>query len=342
MSEECPCFASDHWTDGFIWGCGAKYSLHSVRLAISDLPCSLIDSLITKLEDMGFETQLLEMPNFLTKQTDLKLEMVSQDPIFDNLPKFRLRRILPTHPELFIDGFLLSRLFSARKRSKVGEDGFSFDFIRLRVRCDENVSNIMKILMRRGVQYEEAKGRGVLEINAASFDVEPFATYVSAMKREYEQFGGELEDGEQLIEDMEREILERKERTSNKVEGALIERGSEAIVHPALSEDELSLLKYLSKRDRSADDLERFFGRDYENLLRRLRESGVTVNKPWGQRYSLFMERRKCRTCGATFIAIEGFDPKSRDLCDLCSRSVTGVRPDPQLHPYSDFKLNGT
>lgn len=238
MEDEHPRFTGNDWLDGIIWGCAAKETKCSAKLALSDVPFPIIERICGELERLELEVDFVETPNAITRQVDLRLIVASVDPIFSDLPKYSMRRMLATHPAEFIDGFILVRISPFRKR-ECGADSSEFDVsdLRLRVRPGNDRDAISEILENRAVEYRCL--HRIFEIDPGCCNKHPFDTYMEGLTSEFHHFGAEVGDDESLLEQMEDWIRERQRRERQRIneEGRDVAPSAEHGVNETLDEE---------------------------------------------------------------------------------------------------------
>lgn len=198
---ENPTFTGNSWLDGIIWSKGVKKSKSRINIYVDNLPYPLIDEIVNSFDELEFETDLDELFFKTTREQQLFMIVVSPIPIFENLPSFKERRILKTHPKDFLEGFLIARLRIFKKRR--GTLAYTLRVIDIGIR--ENIEDILDYL---GVEYRLQNTK--IEIDRNSYDIPPFDKYLEMLEKEKKElFISEL-DVDKITSDIVNEIMSKQ------------------------------------------------------------------------------------------------------------------------------------
>ena len=99
-------FTGYPFLDGLIFAAGVPRNRFTIMITVSYLPLKTVQKIEDKFNEIGYEAGCVEIPNANTKQSDLRIQAVGSNPIFNVLPVYRERRLnMDETPKEFIEGF---------------------------------------------------------------------------------------------------------------------------------------------------------------------------------------------------------------------------------------------
>jgi len=185
--------------DGMLFGNGVPKNRSSVLIRASELPSSIVEKIQQEFEVAGFQTGVVEIPNAMTKQMDLRITVMGPSPIFTNksLPRLSERRIDPQNvPIEFIVGFFFVST-DVKIKGFATRPNLEKDSLRITTKLPkETVIEMLSIL---GVEeYLEIGANIYLEVGM--FDkIQPFEEIYSEYKKETKAFASYLPSKEDVL-----------------------------------------------------------------------------------------------------------------------------------------------
>lgn len=193
--------------DGMIFGNGVPKNRTRVLIRAAELPSSIVEKIQQEFEDAGFQTGVVEIPNAMTKQMDLRISVIGPSQIFTNksLPRLSERRIDPQNvPIEFIVGFFFVST-DVKIKGYATRPILEKDALRITTKLPkETVIEMLSIL---GVEeYLEIGNNIYLEVGM--FDkIQPFEELYNEYKDEVKEFESSQPSREDLLGETINDIL---------------------------------------------------------------------------------------------------------------------------------------
>lgn len=98
-------FTGDKWLDGFIFAFGSPKNKKCVIIDVSNAPIPIIGKIERKLIKLGYDVDIREVFNQLTKQYNLKMYGYGTEPIFKDMVRYSDRRLTYDEDIEYLNGF---------------------------------------------------------------------------------------------------------------------------------------------------------------------------------------------------------------------------------------------
>jgi hypothetical protein len=204
--------------DGMLFGNGVPKTKTSVLIRAAELPSSIVDKIQAEFDEAGFQTGVVELPNALTKDIDLRIFVSGPSPIFTQkvLPRISERRIDPQNvPIEFIVGFFFVSTDVKLKELAKTRPNFDKDALRITTKLPKEV--VVEMLSMLGIEEYYEIGNNIYLEEGMFERIQPFEEIYSEYKKESKAFAsyvGTKEDMlaakiDELMGEMDGQIVEQ-------------------------------------------------------------------------------------------------------------------------------------
>jgi len=207
-------FTGYPYLDGIIFGSGVPRNKQCVLINVSYCPFSIVEEIEKKFDEIGYDAGCQEVPNNMTKETDLRIFATGPYPIYTTktLPRFRERRlIIDETPIDFLYGmFTVSSKVKLAKYSK--KPNFQKDAILIRSALP--IEDILQLLLRIDIEEYRIFANHVLLERDIFLGKKPFENIYQEYLKEDKIFGVDLTKEEIMatrMKEMEKEIWDEPE-----------------------------------------------------------------------------------------------------------------------------------
>lgn len=216
-------FTGYPWLDGIIFAAASPKNSYSVRINVSCLPAVIVEKIEDAFNEIGFEAGCIEVPNAITKNIDLRIEVIGPSPLFNTVPRFRERRLdLDNIPKEFIKG-----LFTVSIKVKMGKysnkPNFKGDGIMIRSSLPEE--DILQLLAILGIEEYRIFIHHIYLDRDIFEDKEPFEEIYQEFVKEDKDFSSYHPSKEHIldrrIKELTKKILLHKVPKSDKTDMSL-------------------------------------------------------------------------------------------------------------------------
>jgi hypothetical protein len=196
-------FTGYPYLDGIIFGAGVPRNKNCVLINLSYCSFTIIEEIENKFNEIGYDAGCQEVPNGMTKETDLRLFATGPHPIYTtkSLPRFRERRlIIDETPIDFLYGF-----FTVSSKVKLvkytNKKNYTKDSIMIRSALP--IEDILQLLHRLEVSEYRMFSNHVLLERDMFLEKKPFEKIYQEFLKEDKLFGVDMTKSEIMVARME-------------------------------------------------------------------------------------------------------------------------------------------
>ena len=206
-AQKCPKFTGHMQIDGFIWGAGARDGSR-INVRVNDLPYPLIMRMQKQFSILGYETELYDGPNAISREQDLKLRIHGVHVPKSALPRFVERKITSIYPSAFLEGFIQSRISVTPNGRRCHPSLPLCHTLRLKIAAGQDAAELSNYLTKVGIVHLPPRGK-LIEISPLSSGREPFRTFFASLAMESEELSVHSQDVDKTMEEIQKEVLNR-------------------------------------------------------------------------------------------------------------------------------------
>lgn len=195
-------FTGYPYLDGIIFGAGVPRNKNCVLINLSYCPFTIIEEIENKFNEIGYDAGCQEVPNGMTKETDLRLFATGPYPIYTSksLPRFSERRLMIDETPLdFLYG-----MFTVSSNVKLAKYSSRTNFINdaILIRSSLPIEDILQLLYRLNIEEYRTFANHVLLERDMFLGKKPFENIYQEFLKEDKLFGVDMTKVELMAEKM--------------------------------------------------------------------------------------------------------------------------------------------
>jgi hypothetical protein len=197
-------FTGDKWLDGFIFAFGSPKNKECVIIDVSNTPIPVIGKIERKLIELGYDVDMREVFNQLTKQYNLKVYGYGVEPVFKKMQRYSDRRLTYDEDIEYLNGFFtaISEVAYYKRKERYG----------IRISYPMPFDDIAYVLKEKyGIEDSVYPyHQGIFIPMDSVKDIEPFKTIIKITNEEDKYFEQTIGTKEKAFDDLFNRIKEQE------------------------------------------------------------------------------------------------------------------------------------